>query len=397
MDYAGPFLGHQFLVLIDAYSKWPIVKLVPNLSSKTLITVLRYIFADYGKPNVMVSDNGRSFVAADTVEFLRRNGVKFMHSPPWHPSSNGLGERTVQSFKKGMKKHVEGDVHTRLARTSWAMRTRPSPSSGKTPAELFMGREFRTHLSSLHPRDAVHPHTPVAATSPYAAGQAVWALKHVRNGTTWVPGRVSIITGSRTCDVTLEEGGAMRNIHVDHLRRRSPLPDSPVQAAAPRTEKLVIPHFRAPLPELDDGPNQLDNIVGNPEVVSPEPSGILVSNSQCEACGEELFWPPAPPHVCRADQDPPFSGFPDSTDQGAAVHDQVALPPDLLSRLSTWTPTVVPLAVGQVPDQQASPRAGFKGRGRGSYKAIQEPGINQYRSRAGRVVKPQSRYGFSPP
>ena len=125
LDYAGPFLGHYFLVAIDAYSKWPIVKLVPNLSSKTLITTLRYMFADYGKPQVIVSDNGRQFVSEETLEFLRANNIKFMHSPPWHPASNGLAERDVQSFKMLMKKFLRDDIHARLARTLWAMRTSP--------------------------------------------------------------------------------------------------------------------------------------------------------------------------------------------------------------------------------------------------------------------------------
>ncbi|KAJ1528979.1 hypothetical protein ONE63_007346 [Megalurothrips usitatus] len=37
LDYAGPFLGHYFLVAVDAFSKWTVVKLMSSLSSAALI------------------------------------------------------------------------------------------------------------------------------------------------------------------------------------------------------------------------------------------------------------------------------------------------------------------------------------------------------------------------
>ena len=48
--------------------------------------------------------------------FCKKNGVKHINSAPSHPSTNGLVERAVQTFKQGMKKQGDRSVDTELAR-----------------------------------------------------------------------------------------------------------------------------------------------------------------------------------------------------------------------------------------------------------------------------------------
>ena len=41
IDFAGPFLGHSYLIVIDSYSKWP--EIIPMESTTSLSTIiLRY-------------------------------------------------------------------------------------------------------------------------------------------------------------------------------------------------------------------------------------------------------------------------------------------------------------------------------------------------------------------
>ena len=49
IDFAGPFQGANFLVAVDAHSKWPEVGIMGSTTTKT-IEVLRKVFASNGLP-----------------------------------------------------------------------------------------------------------------------------------------------------------------------------------------------------------------------------------------------------------------------------------------------------------------------------------------------------------
>ena len=69
-DYAGPFLGKMFLVIIDAHSKWIDAHIVGTATSQATIEKLRSTFATHGVPDVVVCDNGTAFTSAEFEEFL---------------------------------------------------------------------------------------------------------------------------------------------------------------------------------------------------------------------------------------------------------------------------------------------------------------------------------------
>lgn len=57
VDYAGPFQGKMFLILIDAYSKWMEAFPMNNSTSGATIEKLRMVFATHGLFEKLVSDN----------------------------------------------------------------------------------------------------------------------------------------------------------------------------------------------------------------------------------------------------------------------------------------------------------------------------------------------------
>ena len=67
IDHAGPFLGHTFLIVVDAHSKWIESHIVNSTSSEATIKVLRNLFATHGIPEHVhvVSDNGSGFTSQD--------------------------------------------------------------------------------------------------------------------------------------------------------------------------------------------------------------------------------------------------------------------------------------------------------------------------------------------
>jgi len=84
MDF-GCFMGTELLVVLDAHSKWPEVRIMTDIKCTTVIVALRSMFAAFGLPEEMVSDNGQPFASREMADFLQANGVVqsfFAHIPP---------------------------------------------------------------------------------------------------------------------------------------------------------------------------------------------------------------------------------------------------------------------------------------------------------------------------
>ena len=106
------------------------------------------LFAQFGIPEVVVTDNSACFVSEVFETYLTKNGVKHITSAPYHPSTNGLAERAMQIVKKGFKKDMEGSMSSRISRVLMAYRTTPQSTIGVTPSELLQGR-WNPHLIGL--------------------------------------------------------------------------------------------------------------------------------------------------------------------------------------------------------------------------------------------------------
>ena len=154
LDFAGPLEGRYTFVLIDAHSKWVEASCTSSTSSAAVIGVLQGLFARFGLPETVVTDNGTGFVSQEFEGFLRKNGISHVTSAPYHPASNGLAERAVQIVKKGLKKETTGSMDTRLARVLFSYRITPQSTTGLSPSELLLGRRPRTRLDLLRPNTA---------------------------------------------------------------------------------------------------------------------------------------------------------------------------------------------------------------------------------------------------
>ena len=153
IDYGLEFNCSMFLIVIDSYSK--LLEVIPtNSTTRTAtITLLKKVFANFGVPEHIVSDNGPQFVSEGFENFLRMNNIRHTLTPTGHPASNGMAERYVGYFKSEMKKMSEDDgtIQDKISRMLLTYRSTPHTASGKSPAFLLMRRQPRTRFSSLIP------------------------------------------------------------------------------------------------------------------------------------------------------------------------------------------------------------------------------------------------------
>jgi len=104
IDYAGPFLDHHFLILVDAKSKWLEVRILKTSpTSKSTIEHLMDIFTTHGFPRVLVSDNASIFTTPEFTDFCNLHRIFPKYIAPRHPATNGQAEHLVQTSKRELK------------------------------------------------------------------------------------------------------------------------------------------------------------------------------------------------------------------------------------------------------------------------------------------------------
>lgn len=120
--------------------------------SKTL-DILREWFSTYGILEQIVMDNRPQFVVEEFEIFTKQNGIKHVRSAPYHPASNGLAERFVQSMKQSLKAsaHDGHSLTQHLLSYLLTYRTTTHSTTGVAPCKLLFQRDLRTRLSQLQP------------------------------------------------------------------------------------------------------------------------------------------------------------------------------------------------------------------------------------------------------
>ena len=134
--------GRTLLVVCDYYSNY--VEVARVTTSKSIIKELKQIFARFGIPDVLVTDNGPQFASSEFTVFTRNWGFEHSTSSSTYPQSNGKAENAVKTIKRLFKKCKESGQSEFLALLNW--RNTPTEGIGTSPAQRLMGRRCKTLL-----------------------------------------------------------------------------------------------------------------------------------------------------------------------------------------------------------------------------------------------------------
>ncbi|XP_064488499.1 uncharacterized protein K02A2.6-like [Ornithodoros turicata] len=151
-DFAGPLPGNSYLlVIVDEYSRFPIVASLSSLTTTAVTAKLNDIFAVHGLPHVLKTDNGPPFFSKEFASYLSQNGIRHHRTTPLWPQANGEAERFIRSIKKTVKAAGASGSNWKEEISNYLLNYRATPHSttGITPAELLFGRKIRTRIPEI--------------------------------------------------------------------------------------------------------------------------------------------------------------------------------------------------------------------------------------------------------
>ena len=134
----------KYLLLVDYYSRFPILCKLGSTTSKVLVQEMKAIFAELGVPNVIVSDGGPQYTSAEFKDFKKQWKIEHRVSSPRNPQSNGMAERCVQTMKASLIKTMEEGEDVDLALLTY--KTTPLSHRLLLPAVLLNSRRYKTLL-----------------------------------------------------------------------------------------------------------------------------------------------------------------------------------------------------------------------------------------------------------
>lgn len=246
--------GKTVLVVVDAYSKWLEVFVTNNMTTETTIYILRSLFARFGLPRYVVSDNAANFCSNDFINFIQLNGIIHQTGAPFHAATNGEAENAVKTVKRALIRIVtEGCVNLNLALNRFLMDYRNTPhcTTGVSPASLLLGRKLRNRFDLLKPnnvepcKDAVirnHVNFKQGLQRKYyhgkrdvnlVVGEGVMVRDYrIVNKPAWVKGVIHKVLGSRTYLVKIENLNVIWKRHINQLNKvNTPFSQSVVKQA----------------------------------------------------------------------------------------------------------------------------------------------------------------------
>ena len=122
---------------MDVTSRFPVVRVLSNESSRSVLNALRGVYCDFGLPKKVLTDNGPCFRSQEFSEFHAKFGVSIKKSSAYNHQSVGSVERMVQMIKQIMTKNADDAWLTMLI-----FRATDIPGINKSPGKILNGRKY---------------------------------------------------------------------------------------------------------------------------------------------------------------------------------------------------------------------------------------------------------------
>ena len=145
MDFGSFPDGRLTAVLIDDFTKFPVVELVESTAFSHVKRVLDKVFALMGTPVEIRTDNGPPFQGHEFQSYLRTLNIKHRRTTPLWPQANGEVERFMRTINRTMRIAVDTgeDQEQALQQFLKAYRQTPHSTTGCAPSDALLRRDLR--------------------------------------------------------------------------------------------------------------------------------------------------------------------------------------------------------------------------------------------------------------
>lgn len=102
----------------------------------------------------IVTDNGTAFALKLFRNFCEANQIEHVLTPPYHPQSNGLAERSVGIVKMNLKKFLcdqtkKGTIADQIQNFLFNSHSTPLSDGSGSPSEKIFNYKLKTNLNPL--------------------------------------------------------------------------------------------------------------------------------------------------------------------------------------------------------------------------------------------------------
>ena len=118
------------------------------MTGKAITHYMQAIFAKYGWPNTLVTDNRPCYTSKEFQMLMLSMSVNHITSSPHYPQSNGLAEKFVGIIKNLFNKAMEEGQSPNTSLMVY--RNTPLNGSLQSPMQILQGRQAHTKLPLLY-------------------------------------------------------------------------------------------------------------------------------------------------------------------------------------------------------------------------------------------------------
>ena len=152
MDFFGPLPnGNEIMVVLDTFSRMPIVEEVKSTGAEHVLTKLDTIISLFRIPKEIKSDNGPPLMINDLRSCATTLALNIVKFTPYHTPANGSAKSLMKNMSKVIRNAIveRKDWRQTLYQFLRSYRSTPHSTTGIPPAVLIVGENRTDRLPTI--------------------------------------------------------------------------------------------------------------------------------------------------------------------------------------------------------------------------------------------------------